>query len=145
MNISFSGSNISPLLLQAYLETNYNVYGPVSLNLRIGVSNPALGILHQANRVDSSAFLTAVNPYSQNLNEAANTKRQVLLAAELKRLKLIFIDGMGQHPSGKWPGEPSFLVFGLDQAGAKILGENFEQNAIIWNGSDAVPRLILLR
>ncbi len=136
---------IKPALLQAYLETNYNVYGRVSLNLRIGVFNQVLAALHKANQVDSSAFLTAVNPFSKNLTDSDNAQRQALLVLELKHQNLIFREGMGMHPSGKWPGEPSFLVFGLDQAGAKILGEKFEQNAIIWNGSDAVPRLILLR
>lgn len=71
--------------------------------------------------------------------------RQEDLANELKQRSLIFIDGIGQHPSKEWPGEPSYLVFGLKLEAAKTLGVKYEQNAIIWTGSDAVPQLILLR
>ena len=54
-------------------------------------------------------------------------------------------EGMGEHPSGQWPGEPSFLILGLPLDAAKQLGARHEQNAIVWCGTDAVPQLILLR
>jgi len=36
-------------------------------------------------------------------------------------------------------------VPGLARAAAQELGRQFQQNAIIWAGADAVPELILLR
>jgi len=35
------------------------------------------------------------------------------LARELAQRGLAVELGVGQHPSGDWPGEPSFLVYGL--------------------------------
>ena len=71
--------------------------------------------------------------------------RQGELTAELIRRGLAFLEGVGQHRSGDWPGEPSFLVLGLALEVAKSLGKHYEQNAIIWCGPDAVPQLTLLR
>jgi hypothetical protein len=58
---------------------------------------------------------------------------------------LVAIPGIGQHPTGSWPGEPSYLVPGLARAAALELGRQFAQNALIWAGDDAVPELILLK
>ncbi len=64
---------------------------------------------------------------------------------ELGRRSLAYIEGIGQHPSKQWPGEASYLVFGLELEAAKTLGRALRQNAIVWSDADAVPRLILLR
>ncbi len=89
--------------------------------------------------------MTACNPFSQRLSDATNAARQESVESELSRLGLAFLPGVGKHPAGKWPGEASFLVFGLTLDAAKALGNRFDQNAIIWSGTDAVPQLILLR
>ena len=140
-----SDSQIDPSTIQAYLETEYCVHGDATAILQIGVACAELADLHQAHAVDCSAFITACNPFSKVLDDAANAERRTSLARELKRRRLCFIDGIGQHPSNQWPGEASFLVLGLRLEAAKKPGEQFEQNAIIWNGADAVPRLILLQ
>jgi hypothetical protein len=36
-------------------------------------------------------------------------------------------------------------VLGLDLAAAHRLANDFEQNALVWVGADAVPKLVLLR
>ena len=92
-----------------------------------------------------AAFITAFNPFSRELTADENRRRQAELAKELTRRSLDFVEGVGQHPSGDWPGEPSFLVFGLELEAAKSLGKVYEQNAIIWCGADCVPDLILLK
>lgn len=85
------------------------------------------------------------NPFSREVSATENQDRQNSLAAELTRRSLTFLEGIGQHPSNNWPGEESFLVLGLDLEAAKILGERFEQNALVWCGTDGVPQLIALR
>lgn len=55
------------------------------------------------------------------------------------------IEGEGLDSSGKWPAEKSFLALGLDLETSSALGREFGQNAIVWAGVDAIPRLILLR
>jgi len=100
---------------------------------------------HKRQKADCSAFLTACNPFSQSVDDATNAARHASLAQELSCRGLVFLPGVGQHPSNQWPGEASFLVFGLTLEAAKVLGARFEQNGFVWSGADAVPQLILLR
>jgi len=138
-------SAINPDTLRAYEETHYRVLGNAPATLRIGVPNRALAELHRACGVDCSAFVTAANPFSTLTDADANARRQAALADELLGEGLRFIEGMGEHPSGQWPGEPSFLILGLPLDAAKQLGARHAQNAIVWCGPNAVPQLILLR
>lgn len=141
----FPESVIDRGTLQAYLETEYRVHGQPGFTLRAGQFSAQLLGAHLQGNADCSAFLTACNPFSRPLDEAANAQRQAALAKALSDLGLRYLAGIGQHPSNGWPGEESFLVFGLSLEAAKALGSRFEQNGFIWSGADAVPRLILLR
>jgi hypothetical protein len=127
------------------LETDYCVHGEPGFTLRVGRASAELLAAHKRWRTDCSAFLTACNPFSQPLDAAANAARQAALAKELSGRSLAFVPGVGQHPSNGWPGEDSFLVFGLTLEAAKALGTRLEQNGLVWSGADAVPQLILLR
>ncbi|MDN7179919.1 DUF3293 domain-containing protein [Caballeronia sp. SEWSISQ10-4 2] len=138
-------SDIDRDTLRAYEETHYRVLGDAPATLRIGIPNPALAELHQAFSVDCSAFVTAANPFSALIDAKSNALRQTALADELHREGLRFIEGIGEHPSGQWPGEPSFLILGLPLDAAKQLGARHAQNAIVWCGADTAPQLILLR
>lgn len=130
--------------IQAYRETHYVVHSDAPMTLQCDVFNPYLDKLHEDASVVSSAFITACNPFSQVTSDPTNIDRQARLAQELRDCGLTFIDGIGQHPSGNWPGELSFLVLGLSLEEAKNFGIRYEQNAIIWCGLDAVPQLVLL-
>jgi hypothetical protein len=138
-------STIDPDTLRAYEETHYRVLGDAPTTLRIGHANPDLAKLHRAFGVDCSAFVTAANPFSALTSATANAVLQATLAEQLGRMGLRFIDGIGKHPSGAWPGEPSFLVLGITLSDAKQVGMQYRQNAIVWCSSDTVPQLILLR
>jgi hypothetical protein len=141
----FSDSVIDPATIQAYLETHYRLHGETPFVLQIGQASLDLLSLYARHKVDCAAFLTACNPFSRAVSESENRERQTSLGAELTRRSLTFVVGMGQHPSNNWPAEESFLVLGLDLEAAKTLGERFEQNAIVWCGTNAVPQLIVLR
>ena len=67
------------------------------------------------------------------------------MGRELGQRSLACVEGTGQHPSNRWPGEASYLIFGLTLEATKTLGTRLEQNAIVWKGTDAVPQLVLLR
>jgi len=112
--------------------------------LKIDSASQALRALHRRHGVDCSCFITACNPFSRPLDEESNLRRQEALAAELRRRSLTFLPGAGRHPSNGWPPEPSFLVLGLALEASKNLGRQYEQNAILWAGADAVPRLVML-
>ena len=141
----FQDSVIAQSSIQAYLNTNYHVHGAMPLTLNIGVANAGLAALHRSHSVESSAYVTACNPFSQALDDSVNDARQEVLARELHHHGLTYINGIGQHPTNGWTGEQSFLVLGLSQEDAKMLGVRHEQNAIVWCGPDAVPELVLLR
>jgi Protein of unknown function (DUF3293) len=141
----FSASDIHSDLIQAYTETEFRVLEGMPFTLQVGQVSSDLLVAHKRHRVDCSAFLTACNPFSQELTDEANEERQKALAKELASRSLEFVAGIGQHPSNQWPGEPSYLIFGLTLEAAKTLGVRLEQNAIVWNGSDGTPQLILLR
>ena len=131
--------------LQTFRGTEYRVHGDEPFTLKVGEVCPALAAVHKRHRVDCSAYITAFNPFSQILDDKANAERHAALGQELGRRSLASIEGIGRHPSNQWPGEPSYLVFGLTLVAAKTLGTRLEQNAIVWTGTDAVPQLILLR
>ena len=136
-----SESIIDAATLHAYRDTHYRVHASEPFTLRIGETCAALAAAHQSCRTDCSAFITAFNPFSQVLGDELNAQRHAQMGRELD----LRIEGVGQHPSNQWPGEVSYLVFGLGLEAAKNLGCKFEQNAIVWSGADAMPRLILLR
>jgi hypothetical protein len=138
-------SAIDPETLQAYRETDYRVLEGLPATLHVDAACPQLLLLHARYQANCSAFITAYNPLGKRAAAARNAQRQQALLAELTRRKLVVIRGMGQHPTNQWPCEPSFLVLGITRRAARALGRQFEQNAIIWSGPDAVPKLILLR
>ena len=141
----FVASEIGQETIQAYLETDYCVHSDRIILLRIGESISQLLDAHKRQRTDCSAFITAWNPEGQVLTGAENAERHQALIREVAHRSLEYVEGIGQHPSNDWPGEGSVLVFGLTLEAAKTLGTKYQQNAIVWNGADAVPQLILLR
>ncbi len=138
-------TSISAATLQAYRETEYRVAGDTPLTLRVGLACPELLSLHARHRCSTSAFVTACNPCSRSLTDAENHARHAQLGAELASRGLAHFEGVGQHPTNGWPGEPSYLILGLDLEAARALGNRHEQNAIVWIGPDSVAQLILLR
>jgi hypothetical protein len=141
----FTDSAISQDLIKAYLETEYRVLGELPFIIRVGLESSELLEAHKQHQVTCSAFVTAWNPYSQQVDDAKNRKMQAALANELTNRELHFIEGIGQHPSGNWGGEESYLILGLTLEAARVLGATLEQNAILWSGMDGTPQLILLR
>lgn len=143
--LSSKATAIAESLVQAYVETDYVVHTQPAITLRVNEQSPQMMKLHKQHRVACSAFITAFNPYSQSCTPEVNVSRQQELISELKVRSLKLIEGVGQHPSNAWSGEPSLLVLGLSLEAAKILGRRFEQNALVWIGTDGVPELVLLR
>ena len=141
----FLESTLAPGLVQAYRETEYRVSGTDPFVITVGVASSELLALCHGHKVICAAFITACNPFSQELAPHENQRRQDELAKELSQRGLKYLDGVGQPPTGGWPGEPSFLVLGLELEAAKSVGQSLEQNAIVWCGANGVPELVLLR
>jgi hypothetical protein len=147
---------ISAELVAAYRSTEYCVRPVAGFGmgfvcpfiLRVDRYSAPLSQLFSASGHRCAAFITACNPFSLPRSPEANHAacgrlRDALIGCVSHPGQII--EGEGSDPSRVWPGEESFLVLGLDIETSRALGNKFEQNAIVWTGPDAVPRLILLR
>lgn len=134
--------NLPPELLQAFSETNYIVHHEPPFMMNIGKPCPELKKLMEDRNSLSAAFITACNPFSQKLGLTKNFVLQHALKMTLRKRGLAFIDGIGQHTSNDWPGEPSFLILDLDRESAKALAGHYEQLAFVWADKTAVPELV---
>lgn len=132
-------------LLESYQNTDYQVHGRDPFTLKIGEVSEPLFRLYKQHRCDCAAFITASNPYSQKLDPSINAQRHLDLKADLTSRSLIFIEGVGIGKDPDWPGEASCLIFGLALEASRVLGNKFNQNAIVWCDAEAMPQLVLLR
>ena len=138
-------TTIADDLLESYRNTDYKVQGQDPFILRIGqLSEPLLQLFKQ-HRCNCAGFITASNPYSQKLDSSVNAQRHLDFKADLISRSLIFIEGVGIGKDPDWPGEASCLVFGLALEASRVLGNKFNQNAIVWCNAEARPQLVLLR
>jgi hypothetical protein len=132
-------------LLAAYLAAHYNVTGTATpFVLRVGHRSAELASVHLANGVDCSAFITAWNPRGVARSESLNRASQQRLESELTATGLTLLAGIGEDPSGVWPGEPSVLVLGIPRREAERVGRRFGQLAIVWSGESAISELVVL-
>jgi hypothetical protein len=140
-----SNTALTEELISAYKTTHFHVLDDVPFVLKVGEISPSLANLYRTHQVNSAAFITAHNPFSQVFSLENNIDRNLKLQSDIKALNLILIDGYGQDPLKQWDKEDSFLILGLEIDQAKTLGVKYEQNAIVWCTHEAIPELILLR
>ena len=140
-----NNSKIPTDLITAYLETDYRVFSPEPFVLKIDHACAQLLLLHRHHQVTSSAFITAWNPYSNQLSQEKNNLRQEQLRKNMQNDGFIVYAGEGKHPSGNWEGEDSLLILGISLEDAKAEGVRWGQNAIVWSDADAIPQLMLLK
>lgn len=141
-----SATAIAPEKIAAYQATDYRVGEAGSaFILRIGVPSDDLRRLYTATGQACAVFVTAFNPYGTVQSDEANQADHARLSDHIRSLTPHAIEGVGADPSGKWPPEPSILALGIDNPTARLLGARAHQDAVVWAGSDAVPRLLLLR
>ena len=138
-------SSVASELKEAYRATHFNVLEPASFTLRIGSQSRDLSNLYQNYNISTAAFITAWNPFSNPTPEHENARMQRRLEKRLHELSIAFFPGMGEDPSGEWPGEPSVLALGVSREAAIGLGREFRQNAIVWIDADCIPDLLFLR
>jgi hypothetical protein len=121
--------------------------GASAVILRIGERSAGLAVLYSELGVESCAFLTASNPLGVVLRDADNAVAMTALCVDVHALGLALLPGVSRDgdPASSWPGEESVAVLGISRDAASELGHRYQQNAIVWAGSDAVPELILLR
>lgn len=139
-------SNIDSSKLRAYLATSYRIgTGPNAIVLTVGQRSATLASLFATHGVDCGAFITAYNPRGTAQSSEANTRAHDALTRELHRRGVTSLEGSGTEDGSNWPAELSWFALGLALSAAREIGTTFDQDAIVWADSDAVPQLILLR
>ena len=139
-------TQIHPDKLRAYLATDYRLgHTPHDIVLTIGQRSERLAALFAGSGVNCGAFLTVYNPQGSAQTDAANDQGHAELGDKLHALGLQVVEGSGSEVGSDWPAEKSYFALGLSLEAAKAIGTNFDQDAIIWAGGDAVAQLILLR
>lgn len=141
-----SKSEVPAELVAAYMGTQYRTFTlSGDIVLRIGEPSSAMRRLIQSAGADGAAFLTAENPFSEQLCGTENHVRQRSLREDLVLLGATIFDGAGQGEDPSWPAETSYTAIGVTHAEACQLGIKYQQNAIVWIDINGVPELLLLR
>lgn len=135
---------ITAEIIDAYLTTSYLFGENFGKSMRVGVPSNDLQELYAIHEVEEAAFITAWNPVGRAAPLQENETRQRLLLRDLDVAGIQHAEGLGQG-EGDWPPEPSQLLLGCTWLQAIHLGQHYSQNAIVWAGKDAVPKLVLLR
>ena len=139
-------SKIPAALIGHYLSANYQVMsGSEIITLSINQPSKSLSQLFTTSGHQCAVFITAFNPLSQQKNLNENLINNEHLQLTLKQHTHQVFEGISTDPSEQWTTEESFLALGINLKISKVLGTQFNQNAIVWIGTDATPRLILLR
>lgn len=141
-------------LVRAYRLADYWAHAPAGpLRLRVDEASAPLARLFVAlagvragRPVAGAAYVTAANPLGAMADPRENARAHAALGRDLRARWPWVFEGVGTDPSGLWPGEPSWLVFGPTARAAMAVGRAHAQNAVLWAASDdATPRLLLLR
>jgi hypothetical protein len=139
-------SEISSEKIEAYRNTDYRFgEGAQVVTLRIDLNSDELAHLCASCGAACAVFITACDPFGEAQSRKLNEAGQGRPSTELRVLSARVIGGAGIDPSGAWPEESSFLALGIGLDVARDLGFRYRQDAIVWAGDDAMPRLMRLR
>jgi hypothetical protein len=148
LSISHANPSVEEVIA-SYRAAHYCIEpaGIPAVILRIGERSAGLASLYGKLGVDSIAFLTASNPLGVALRDADNAVALKALCADVHAMGLALMPGVTRDgdPASGWPGEESIAILGISRDAACRLGNRYQQNAVVWAGSDAVPELIRLR
>jgi len=118
-------------LLEAYLTTKYCASTPHGeITIQIDKTHPELDLLLEEHDVEEWAFITASNPFSEELVQI------------VKELGYVAFEGAGVPASQEWNPEVSLLILGIDEDTAVDVGLEFGQNAIVLGWQDEVAELV---
>ena len=130
----------------AFLDTNYVVVDEeIRVVIRVGETSDSLERFLARKRITEWAFITAFNPYSQQLSETENEKRQMKMRGILQSESFSFLSGFGEAANGEWPPEPSLFIFDLKEVRAIEIAQDFEQNAIVCGRIGEAAELVWCR
>jgi Protein of unknown function (DUF3293) len=136
-------SPLSPIELDlAYRATSYLVHlRGEAIRLRIDRPSPELDAFLERIQCEHWAFISAVNPGSELLTEAANAGRHRKLLSTVSAQKLVYFTGDAVPDTSGWPIEPGLLLLHIGLEKAFSLAQEFGQSAILAGQRNDAPRL----
>lgn len=136
---------MNEFLNQAYLATNFNVLVEHEIfTLKINKPNTYFDNWCQVNNVKSWAFITAYNPYSEELNLEENIALNSNLETEIVLKGYNYSNAVGVPDDENWESEASFFIHNISLDQAIVLGNNYKQNAIVFGLNTKLPELVWL-
>jgi hypothetical protein len=93
-------------------------------------------------KIESFGIVTAYNPNAKIQSEKDNIKANLLLAKEIRTLKLDFFYGLNIDKKNEWPNETSFLIWPINEENLRSIGQKFEQVATIIGNKKGELKLI---
>lgn len=130
----------------AYRATSYRMFLPGGqCELRIDQANPVLKAWLETAGVENFAIITAFNPGSVLAAPEQNAERQAQLECELLEGNYEPYAGENVPDDPDGPSEESCFVADIACDDACALAEEYGQNAIVYGGADAVPRLVWIK
>jgi hypothetical protein len=132
-------TELSQPLLDAYNSTTYKA-GDYTIS--IGEIPDDL-VRAMSGDLNTYGFITAWNPYSNELSLEQNDKRNSELEQCLKEKQLRYLAGYGCPENDSWDPEASFLVLDINKEDLLSLAKRFEQNAVVF-GTKSTPAMIIV-
>ena len=129
-------------LIAAYKNTRYYVFN-TGITICIDENNVLLDALLSKQDAKSWAYITAYNPFSQTFTDEANDARHRLLLQSVAAFSSF--EGEGKGADESWPPEKSLLILGITKEQAIAIGNEYEQNAIVYGEAGQAAQLLLLR
>ena len=129
-------------LIAAYKNTRYHVFN-TGITICIDENNVLLDELLRKQDAKSWAYITAYNPFSQTFTAEANDARHRLLLQSVAAFSSF--EGEGKGADESWPPEKSLLILGISKEQAIAIGNEYEQNAIVYGEAGQTAQLLLLR
>ena len=129
-------------LIAAYKNTRYHVFN-TGITICIDETNLLLDKLLSKQDAISWAYITAYNPFSKTYTNEANDSRHRLLLQSVAGFSSFEGEGKGKDES--WPPEKSLLILGISNEQAIAIGNEYEQNAIVYGEVGKAAQLLLLR
>ena len=135
---------VSAELIAAYEKALYVVFGTPELLIRIGVPNPDLDELLEAEGAATAAYITAANPRGEAMSAWKNEIANAALVESQTKAGYRCFEGEGRDPEKRWSAERSVLVIGIPRPDAEAVGRAFGQNAIVFVEKGRAPELVVL-
>ena len=130
-------------LIAAYSVTDFVLFDTGEGEIAVNVGRPSAGFdrVLASRGVETAVIVTAYNPRSNVLPDAANRLRHQQLISMLEARGYAYGLGEGRDPTGHWQAELECVVFRISREAGLDLARAFDQNAIVFIRRGAAPEL----